>query len=97
MRNSLKRTFDQTVAVRYLLFLILLCCVTALWAGPVNINTASRDELDRELEGIGVALADRIVRWRQRHGPFEKPEDIQNVPYVGIKTFEKNRHNIRVD
>ncbi len=81
---------------RFLLLLVLLLFGATLQAGPVNINTASAAELDAELLGIGQVLAGRIVRYRERHGPFATPEDIQNVPYVGIKTFQKNRDNIRV-
>ncbi len=66
------------------------------WAGPVNINTASRERLDEELSGIGRVLADRIVRYREAHGPFRSPDEIQNVPYIGVKTFEKNRQRIQV-
>jgi competence ComEA-like helix-hairpin-helix protein len=65
-------------------------------AGPVNINTASGQRLDDELIGIGPALAARIVRYREAHGLFETPEEMQNVPYIGIKTFEKNRPYILV-
>ena len=80
-----------------LLFLMLLLYQPAAWAGSVNINTATALELERELEGIGQVLSRRIVDYRKHHGPFRKPEDLQNVPYIGIKTFEKNRHRIRVD
>lgn len=78
-------------------FITLILLVQApVWAGPVNINTASRDHLDEELSGIGTVLADRIVRYREAHGPFRSPDEIQNVPYIGVKTFEKNRQYIRV-
>ncbi|ORE89523.1 putative comE operon protein 1 [Oceanococcus atlanticus] len=69
---------------------------TWVWAAPVNINTASRERLDEELSGIGSVLADRIVRYREAHGPFRSPDEIQNVPYIGVKTFEKNRQRIQV-
>ncbi len=79
-----------------LLLVALLLHGACAVAGPVNINTASAAELDAELRGIGEVLAARIVRYREVHGPFRQPEDIQNVPYVGVKTFQKNRENIRV-
>lgn len=66
------------------------------FAGSVNINTATEQQLDEELLGIGQMLAERIVRYRQAHGPFRSPEEIQNVPYVGVKTFQKNRKYIVV-
>lgn len=83
--------------LRILLLLLALSLGTPALAGTININTASRVELDQALEGVGPSLADRIVRWREIHGPFESPEDIQNVPYVGVKTFQRNRSKIRVD
>ena len=76
-------------------FLLALVCQCVL-AGPININTANVEQLDEELHGIGQALAKRIVRYREAHGPFRSPEEIQNVPYVGVKIFQKNRTLILV-
>lgn len=81
-------------ALVYRLGLCLWLLLSGAQAGPININTASRAQLDAELEGVGTALAERIVRYREQHGPFLRPEDLQNVPYVGVKTFQKNRANI---
>ncbi len=75
--------------------MMFLFCPLAL-AGPININTATLEQLDEELQGIGTALARRIVDYREAHGPFRSPEDIQKVPYVGVKTFQKNRALILV-
>ena len=55
--------------------------------GKVNINTADPDLLE-SLPGIGPALAQRIVDYRQTHGPFERIEDITGVPGIGEATFE---------
>ena len=81
---------------RILLILALIFMTTLAHAGKVNINTASEQRLDDELAGVGMALAGRIVRYRQDHGPFRSPEDIQNVPYVGVKTYQRNRELILV-
>lgn len=50
--------------------------------GQVNINTADAVALD-SLPGIGPALADRIVAYRNEHGPFTCVEDLRNVPGIG--------------
>lgn len=42
---------------------------------PVRINSALPAELTR-LEGIGPALADRIVAERESGGPFSGPEEL---------------------
>jgi competence protein ComEA len=63
---------------------------------PIDINTASRSELDL-LPGIGPALADAIITYRQNAGGFTKKEDIVNVPGIGPKSYEKLEPLITVD
>jgi len=47
----------------------------------VDINRAGADELDL-LPGIGPVKAERIVEYRQTHGPFAKVEDLARVPGI---------------
>lgn len=54
----------------------------------IDINRASRFEWE-ELEGIGPALASRIVGDREKHGPFHKIEDLKRVHGIGPKMLEK--------
>lgn len=61
----------------------------------ININTANAAELD-ELAGIGPALAQRITAYRQQHGPFRTPADLQQVSGIGPKLLEKNQGRITV-
>jgi len=51
-------------------------------AAQVNINTADLAALE-SLPGIGPAIAQRILDYRQVHGPFAQVEDITNVPGIG--------------
>lgn len=62
----------------------------------VNINTATLEELDR-LPGIGPALAQRIIRYRETNGRFRVPEDIKNVSGIGEAKFEQLKDLITVD
>jgi competence protein ComEA len=56
--------------------------------GIVDINTAAPAALEA-LPGIGPALAQRIVDYREENGPFAQPEDVMNVSGIGPATFEK--------
>ena len=59
----------------------------------VNINTATVDEL-MELDGIGQKVAERIFAFREKNGPFQKPEDLMMVKGIGEKIFEVNKSKI---
>lgn len=64
-------------------------------AGPVNINTATQDELEG-LPGIGPAIAQRIILYRETNGAFTSIEDIQKVEGIGQKKFEAIMYLITV-
>lgn len=79
-------------------FLICLGVAPGIYAGGVekiNINTATAEQLT-QLNGIGASHAAGIIAYRQKNGPFQKPEDLMNVPRIGPKTFEKNKALITV-
>jgi competence protein ComEA len=52
---------------------------------PIDVNAASAAELER-LPRVGPALAQRIVAWRERHGPFGGPDDLRHVRGIGPST-----------
>ncbi len=55
---------------------------------PVNINTASQEELE-SLPGIGKSYAQRIIEYRETIGEFTSVEELVNVKGIGEKTLEK--------
>ncbi|GAB6088001.1 helix-hairpin-helix domain-containing protein [Alkaliphilus crotonatoxidans] len=65
-------------------------------AKKININQAGQQELTA-LPGIGEALADRIINYRQEYGNFKSPEEIKNVSGIGEKKFEDIKELIVVN
>lgn len=53
----------------------------------VNINRCTVDDL-LTIEGVGPALARRIVAFREQRGQFRTLEELHEIPGVGRKTFK---------
>lgn len=70
--------------------------VTFVEQGPLDLNRATALEL-QELPGIGQVLAERIVDFRERRGPFRSVEDLLQVPGIGEKTLELLRDLVTVE
>ena len=63
--------------------------------GKINVNTADVKSL-MTLTGVGRKVAEKIVEYRDSHGPFKKPEEIRKVEGVGNGVWERNRDRIVV-
>jgi competence ComEA-like helix-hairpin-helix protein len=50
-------------------------------SAPLDLNTAVREELET-VDGIGPALADAIVAYRETKGPFTEVDQLDLVPAV---------------
>jgi competence protein ComEA len=79
---------------RFLLLLVTLL-FSAFALAAVNINTATKEELDA-LPEIGPVKAQAIVDYRNANGPFKTPEDVMKVNGIKEGTFGKIKGMISV-
>ena len=56
----------------------------------VSLASATIDQLD-ELPGIGPVTAQKIVDWRQTHGPLRSVDDLDAIPGIGPARVEQLR------
>lgn len=66
------------------------------FAGPVDVNTADAETISEELKGVGLAKAQAIVEYREKHGPFRNADELALVKGIGERTVEMNRSEIKV-
>jgi len=56
-------------------------------AGPISLSQATEAQLET-LDGIGPALAGRIIQYREQHGGFRSIDELKEVSGIGDKRFE---------
>ena len=82
-------------------FLTLLAtALFSVWAWaqqPVNINTASAEEISEALKGVGKSKAEAIVEYRDENGEFKHVDELVNVKGIGLRTVDINREYILLD
>ncbi len=96
---------EKSRAVRILGLLTIMALALTIWAPlvqaakskdvQININTASVQELTK-LPRVGEKVAQRIVEYRTKNGPFKSPEDIMKVSGIGEKTFAEMKPQILI-
>ena len=59
-------------------------------SSKISINSASAAQLD-ELPGVGPAIAERIVQWRETNGPFTSIDELTEVSGIGPSILEQIR------
>jgi len=55
----------------------------------LNLNTATVEQLDDELPGIGETMAKRIIEFREERGSFSSVEQLKDIEGIGEKKFAK--------
>ena len=61
----------------------------------INLNTADKAQLEK-LPGIGPALAERILEYRQTNGSFQELEDIKKVSGIGEAKFKQIKDKLAI-
>jgi competence protein ComEA len=51
-------------------------------SAPLDLNTATLEQLEA-LPGVGPVTAQKILDYRQAHGPFHSVDELQGVPGIG--------------
>src|SRR5579859_7972021 len=59
-------------------------------AAPINLNTATSEEL-QQVPGIGPVTAEKILQMRRSYGPFKSVDDLRAIKGIGPKRLEKIR------
>ena len=73
-----------------------LFSICAWAAQPVNVNTATAEEIAESLKGVGLSKAEAIVSYRSEHGEFKHADELVNVKGIGIRTIDINREYIQL-
>lgn len=61
---------------------------------PININTATAEQLAEALDGVGSVRAAAIVLLRDQMGGFTNVEQLLSVSGIGEATLERIRSSI---
>lgn len=59
-------------------------------AAPVDLNNATVAQL-QQLPGVGPAMANAIVQFRKKSGPFERIEDLLAIRGITSRRLERLR------
>ena len=78
---------------RLAVLLFALLAYAGLALGAVNVNTATKEQLEA-LDGIGPVKAQAIIDYRTKNGRFKSIDDLKNVAGIGDATLQKIRKDV---
>lgn len=81
---------------KLLLVLLAFFAFTGMAMAAVNLNTATKEELDA-VKGIGPKKAEAIIEYRKKNGSFKTVDDLKNVKGFGDKSVAGMRSELTVD
>ena len=94
LRSGDRVSFDT---VRYRVTIGEMSASTRLALGmPIDLNTATLEELII-IPGIGRKTASKIVRFREKMGPFSEIETLKRIKGLGKKQYDKIKRHLFVD
>ena len=67
---------------------VMIAFSAATFAQAIDINTATAEQLEKGLKGIGPTKAAEIVKYREANGPFKSVDDLAKVPGIKGKTLD---------
>tara|TARA_A100001037_G_scaffold292183_1_gene307145 strand:- start:1673 stop:1954 length:282 start_codon:yes stop_codon:yes gene_type:complete len=85
----------RTLFPRSALAALLSAAVSVYAAEPLDINTATAEELAHAISGVGLKRAQAIVAYRAENGPFRSVEDLSKVRGIGDATVTQSRARLR--
>lgn len=77
-----------------LLLIFSLLVGNSVYADPININTATAEQIAENLQGVGIKKAQAIIQYRELNGKFHSTEDLLNVKGIGESTLRNNQGNL---
>lgn len=67
-----------------------------MYGKSCHINSSNSNDIVKTV-GIGENEAERLVSYRDEHGPFRSLDDLMNIPGFGPGTVEKIKSECDLD